>query len=81
MSDVGRKREFNQDSFYYKKFNEEKCFAFVCDGMGGVKGGGVASNFVKELFCEKIPKNLEKICSVEDIKNLIFSCYEEANDF
>lgn len=81
MSDVGKKREFNQDSFYYKKLNEEKCLAFVCDGMGGVKGGGIASNLVKELFCRKIPKHLEKVCSIEDIKNLIFDCYEEANDF
>ena len=81
MSDVGRKREFNQDSFYYRKLNEEKCFAFVCDGMGGVRGGGIASSFVKELFCKKIPFRLENIYSVEDIKNLIFNCYKEANDF
>ncbi len=80
MSDIGRKREFNQDSFYYSKLNDEKCFAFVCDGMGGVQGGGIASELVKELFCEKIPKQLENVSSYEEIRELIFMCYEEANE-
>ena len=79
MSDIGRKRESNQDNFFYLKTQANSCFALVCDGMGGQNGGSVASKMVKDLFCERISKNIINELSDDEIKKLIFDCYEEAN--
>ena len=79
MSDIGLTRESNQDVFYCYKINKNFCFAFVCDGMGGQNGGDVASNAVLEFFTRVIPRELERDIEEEEIKNLIFSCYEEVN--
>ena len=79
MSDVGRKRKSNQDSFFYFKFSNEKCFAFVCDGMGGQNAGDVASEIVKDLFSNELVKKLENKKTDEEIKELIFEYYEKVN--
>ncbi len=79
MSDIGLTRESNQDVFYCYKIDEDFCFAFVCDGMGGQNGGDVASNAVLEFFTRVIPRELERDIDEEEIKNLILSCYKEVN--
>ena len=33
-TDVGRKREVNQDAFYVGEFDNGAAFVIVCDGMG-----------------------------------------------
>jgi len=42
-TDVGKRREENQDSLGVVETNDTKFF-IVADGMGGVKGGAIASN-------------------------------------
>ncbi len=79
ISDIGRKRESNQDNFFYLKAKTNSCFALVCDGMGGQNGGSVASKMVKDLFCKRITKDIINQLSDDEIKKLIFNCYEEAN--
>lgn len=79
LSDIGKKRESNQDNFFYYKISNEECFAFVCDGMGGSNGGEIASSMVKQLFSEIITKKLKEQKTTEQIKDLIFNCYEKAN--
>ena len=43
-SDIGKAREMNQDSFYAAKEEDEIKLFILADGMGGYKGGEIASS-------------------------------------
>lgn len=73
-TDVGMKREYNQDSFICENFDNGMLLAVVCDGMGGVAGGGIASclacgSFVDSFteFAEIFQKK-EKITKIDERK-------------
>ena len=53
-TDVGTRKETNQDSLAIKVVSTKEgnvAFAIVCDGMGGLAKGEVASKEVIEAFC------------------------------
>lgn len=80
ISDIGLKRESNQDILYYYTNDFGECFAFVCDGMGGQNGGDVASRIVFDVFSENIPLEFVRELEADEIKNLVFKLYEKANE-
>ena len=47
-SDIGKAREMNQDSFYVSKPLDPIQLFIVADGMGGYKGGEIASKLAVE---------------------------------
>ncbi|MBI5542420.1 MAG: protein phosphatase 2C domain-containing protein, partial [Deltaproteobacteria bacterium] len=53
VSDVGRKRDHNEDSFL---IDEELSLFVVADGMGGHAGGGTASRIAVETIDAEIRK-------------------------
>ncbi|MCL1924132.1 MAG: protein phosphatase 2C domain-containing protein, partial [Defluviitaleaceae bacterium] len=55
LSDIGKQRETNQDSFGIKTIDNLHFF-IVADGMGGHSGGEVASNLSIESFFKYIEK-------------------------
>jgi protein phosphatase len=54
LTDVGRKRDHNEDSFL---IDEELSLYAVADGMGGHAGGGTASRMAIEILQAEVRKN------------------------
>ncbi|MBQ2756548.1 MAG: Stp1/IreP family PP2C-type Ser/Thr phosphatase [Oscillospiraceae bacterium] len=54
-SDTGRIREVNQDMCVVRQMKSGEVFALVCDGMGGERGGNVAS----EIACRSMESYIE----------------------
>ena len=54
LSDVGRVRANNEDSFRFEKLGEEQAVFVVCDGMGGAQAGQVASSVASSVFIEQL---------------------------
>jgi protein phosphatase len=80
-TDPGRKRDKNQDSYAVLRRadlgGKRDALLVVADGMGGVKGGEVASRLVAEAVSEKICEALESWN--EPSKNLLIAAIEAAN--
>lgn len=73
-SDVGRKKDINQDAVYsvnIYKGGQEIVFSILCDGMGGFEQGEVASTSVvvayKRWFKDSFINRLEENLTEEDI--------------
>lgn len=64
-TDIGISKDTNQDSFGAKVFNTKvgkMVFAVLCDGMGGLSKGEVASATVVNAFSKWAENKLPEIC-------------------
>lgn len=55
ITDVGRMRPTNQDTCRFGTFDDGTAWTVVCDGMGGVNGGNIASR----IACDTIVQVFE----------------------
>lgn len=79
-SDIGRIREMNQDNYYISDPNDEIKMFIVADGMGGYKGGEVASALAIESAKSYIKNNFDETNKEKDkILDLIKNAIEYAN--
>ena len=79
-SDIGRIREMNQDNYFISDPNDEIKMFIVADGMGGYKGGEVASALAIESAKSYIKNNFEETNKDKDkILDLIKNAIEYAN--
>ena len=79
-SDIGKARDMNQDYYYVSPIESDIKLYILADGMGGYKGGEIASNLAvncaKNYICNNWPKiEKDKI----EIMNLVNSSIEYAN--
>ena len=85
-TDVGLKRENNQDCFKVSKTQNGALLCVVCDGMGGAAGGRVASSTAADAFSEYVLENIntheESICTLlsDALSNANKSVYEKARE-
>lgn len=79
-SDVGKVREMNQDSFYISNSLDEVQLYMLADGMGGYKGGEIASSLAIQTAKSYIENNFKEIPKDRDsIIQLLGSSMEYAN--
>lgn len=86
MTDIGNGRPSNQDAYLLKQ-REEKgtlyLMAVVCDGMGGLKRGEIASRYLVELlkqwFDEVLPDFLEN-GNIMDMQKDLLRLIKKANE-
>ena len=79
-SDVGKVRELNEDSFYISDSLDEVQLYMLADGMGGYKGGEIASKLAIQSAKNYIQSNFKEIEKDKDsIIQLVGSSVEYAN--
>ena len=79
-SDIGRAREMNQDSFYISDVNNQIKLYILADGMGGYKGGEIASSLAVTSAKNYIMNNIQKIKKEkEEVLTLLKNAVEYAN--
>ncbi len=78
-TDIGLVRETNQDAFSFGSFDDGNCWAVVCDGMGGVSGGQVASGICVEKVSEALKRGYRKDMTISSAKNLLTTAINAAN--
>ncbi len=78
-TDIGLVRETNQDAFSFGSFDDGNCWAVVCDGMGGVSGGQVASAICVEKVSEALKRGYRNEMTISSAKNLLTTAINAAN--
>lgn len=79
MTDTGMVRTANQDTFKCFGLFDSVGVGIVCDGMGGVNGGNIASDIAAELISDKIKSELAENFDEEQIRKLLSDAVNEAN--
>ncbi len=81
-TDVGRERQKNEDCYLIISNNENIRLFAVADGMGGHKGGEVASSLAMEFVKDYFYNNREQLseASSESIKKYFTEMFRKANE-
>ena len=78
-TDVGKMRDMNQDFYYVSEPDDALQLYIIADGMGGYKGGEIASKLAVENSKNYIINNFQTVENREDILKLIRDAIEYAN--
>ncbi|MCL2096131.1 MAG: Stp1/IreP family PP2C-type Ser/Thr phosphatase [Oscillospiraceae bacterium] len=78
---IKRSAKANEDSFYADKINGV-CLAVVCDGVGGARGGNIASSLAVKSFVETVTRSLENspASKSNSYREILFAAVARAND-
>ena len=81
LTDKGKVRKDNQDSFIIEKCDAKDCLVVaLCDGMGGAKAGGLASQLSNKAFVSYIYAKLtSRVNRVLDFQKILRDACTEAN--
>ena len=81
LTDKGKVRKDNQDCFILEKCQSKGCMIVaLCDGMGGAKAGGIASQLSNKAFVSYIYAKLtSRVSRTVDYKRILTDACAEAN--
>lgn len=78
-TDIGKARSENQDRFRICEIDDKTAIAVVCDGMGGTKGGGVASEIASNAIYERLCLSYRDGMEPRAVKTMLVSSVTAAN--
>ena len=79
-TDIGKAREMNQDFYYVSEETGDMRLCILADGMGGYKGGEIASSLATASARQYIQEKFKYIDpTTENIQNLIKEAMDYAN--
>lgn len=79
LTDAGMVREQNQDAFVIMELSDTCRLAVVCDGMGGARGGSVASRLAMEEFTSAVSDGYSELLTAQEKQALLLAGVERAN--
>lgn len=79
QSDIGLVRDENQDSYFTKDISDTEKFIIVCDGMGGMNCGSLASTMAVNVISQNFLERYNSEMSESDILSLLSKVVVEAN--
>lgn len=80
-TDVGSVRNANQDRFVCETLSDNSAIICVCDGMGGEKGGEVASEYAIETFVHHIKTDIFDNIDQNQVSSMLRRAVEYANNY
>lgn len=78
-TDIGKTRSENQDRFRIYEIDDTTGIAVVCDGMGGTKGGGLASDIASNAVYERLCLSYRDGMEPRAVKSMLISAVTAAN--
>ena len=78
-SDKGRVRANNQDAFVCGRLSDTMLYAVVCDGMGGARGGNVASALAVKVIAERIAGEYRENMTIQSVRHVLECAVAAAN--
>ena len=78
-SDIGCKREENQDRVWFGPLGDGAVGVLLCDGMGGENEGSLASQLAIDFLRERLVKGYRRELNSNAIKNLLLTAFNGAN--
>lgn len=80
MTDIGLVRKENQDAYLVQTSEETgHTICVVCDGMGGPKGGKLASRLAVDIFVSSCLGNLRRDMTAEQVQEVADFAITTAN--
>lgn len=78
-TDIGKKRDENQDRVWSSELSEDAAVVVLCDGMGGENAGSYASQLTVDFMAQRIMKGFRPEISRNSLRNLLITGINGAN--
>lgn len=78
-TDIGKRRQSNQDACFTGRLYENTMLVIVCDGMGGANAGNVASEMAIKCISEYVGKSFRKKMDQNDMAEMLKNALISAN--